>query len=112
MHPPPPAWRWQPGVVTYPFADKVAAHIKYHNVVANSDLLEDRLGLWARGGLHHFPGEEGREGELRSKPLWQGRDETVLGGEGDFTRVRVAGWLEHAPRYLVAEAKACCKRGA
>ena len=33
--------RGQQTCFTYPFAYKVAAHIKYHNVVADSDLLED-----------------------------------------------------------------------
>jgi hypothetical protein len=54
QHPAPTLWQ-QAWSRTYPFADKVTAHIKYHGVVANSDLLEDRLGLWARGGIHHFP---------------------------------------------------------
>lgn len=46
--------------VTYPFAYKVAAHIKNDRVVADAYLLEDRLALCAQGGVHHRL--------LRSKP--------------------------------------------
>jgi len=64
--------------VTYPFAYKVAVHIKNDRVVADSYLLEDSLALCTRGRVHHCL--------LRSNPAVEkgGEREGALGGDGDY----------------------------
>ena len=72
--------------VTYPFAYKVAAHVKNDRVVAYSYLLEDSLALCAQSGVHHC--------RLRSNQTrWtRGRSSSGRRRARIVTRAEVAGW--------------------